>query len=389
MCPVTQLIVPYKDFSLPRTLGEFSELWYSILMTRSKASGSVIYRFDEIAIWRTKLPKVQHAVLPPSNNRPNPLVTEAMVYASVFSPGAVCALERETGKLVWRHELPNLGGSAVHLARGKLFAKTADTLYALEPETGKIIWSFCPYGQTGESIYSAPTIHGNSLFIGDRCGYLHCLNSRTGTTSWKERTNKASNCDLNSTPVVVKGLVIVGTNAKMAAGYDAKTGKRVWARRLDGPSVFGPLFCRGLLAVVTDSVYLLRPESGKVVRRFSWKGDGVSGAECTPRGVIAILRGSWPPNGNVRLVGLNESGVRYTKTCLAFVPFVRYADETKLIYVSHLQGIDLRHPDSGIIACKIERNSRSAGNGPVDVKRDTIHALTCDGYVYALRHPDI
>jgi hypothetical protein len=358
-------------------------------MTPSNPSGVKSYRFDEIAIWRTKLPNAEHAVLPPSNNRPNPLVTETTVYASVFSPGAVCALARKTGKLVWRRAIPKFGGSAVHLGQGKLFAKTANTLYALEPATGEVIWSFCPYGDSGESMYSEPALYRNSLFIGDRHGYLHCLNSQTGTTRWKLLTNKAKNCDLNSTPVVVNGLVIVGTNAKMAAGYNARTGKPVWACRLNGPSGFGPLLCRGLLAVITDSVYLLKPRNGTVVRRFSWKGDGVSHAESTPRDIIAILQEASRPAGDVRLVGLNESGIRFTETCRAFVAFLRYAAETKLIYVSHLQGIDVRRPESGVIACKIERETSSAGNGPVDVKRNTIYVLTNDGYVYALRHPSI
>jgi outer membrane protein assembly factor BamB len=259
----------------------------------------------------------------------------------------------------------------------------------LEPETGKTIWSFCPYGEDGESIYSEPTIYRNSLFIGDRHGYLHCLNSRTGTTLWKRRTNRATNCSLNSTPVVVNGLVIVGTNAKMSAAYDTRTGNRIWVRRLDGPSRFGPLTCQGLLAVITDSVYLLRPENGNVVRRFSWKGDGVSHADSTTTDIIAILREAWPPDGNVRLVALNESGVRFTENCRAFVAFLRYAPKTKLIYVSHLEGIDVRHSRSGSLAFRVERKNHSAGNGPVDVKHNTIYALTSDGYVYALRHPPI
>jgi outer membrane protein assembly factor BamB len=356
-------------------------------MTNDKANGVRSYRFGDLALWRTRLPKVNHAVLPPSNNRPNPFVTESMVYASVFSPGAVCALERKTGKLVWRREIPNLGGSGVHLARGRLFAKTANTLYALEPETGKALWSFCPYGESGESIYSAPTVHRDSVFIGDRRGYLHCLNVRTGETYWKQRTNRGKNCDLNSTPVAVNGMVIVGTNANMAAAYDAKTGKQVWVRRLDGPSVFGPLLCRGFLAVITDSIYLLKLDSGKLIRKFSWKPDSVSRAESTHRDIMLSLRGNRPTDGNVKLVGLNENGIRFTESCRAFVALLRYAPETKLIYVSHLEGIDVRHPQSGILAFKIERKNRPAGNGPVDVKHNTIYALTSDGYVYALRHP--
>lgn len=312
-----------------------------------------------------------------------------MVYASVFSPGAICALERKTGELVWRREIPRFGDSAVHLAQGRLFAKTANTLYAIEPKTGKTIWSFCPYGDSGESIYSEPTIYRNSLFMGDRRGYLHCLNSQTGKTRWKQLTNRAKNCDLNSTPIVVNGLVIVGTNANIAVAYDARTGKRVWARRLDGPSILGPLLCRGLLAVFTHSTYLLRPKDGEVVRRFSWKGDGITHADCMPKDILVILGGYRSPNGTVRLVGLNETGIRFAVTSRTFVASLHYAAETKLIYVSHLHGIDVRRPERGDIAYKIERRTSLGGNGPVDVKRNAIHVLTDDGYVYALRHPGI
>lgn len=357
-------------------------------MTSAGRSDHKTYRFDEIAIWRTKLSKTKYAVFPPSNNRPNPLVTESMVYASVFSPGAVCALERKTGKLVWRREFPRFGSSNVYLAQEKLFAQTASTLYALSPSTGTTLWSFCPYGDSGEAIYSAPMLFRNSLFIGDRRGYLHCLNSQTGTTRWKVLTNRARNCDLNSTPVIVNGLVIVGTNAKMAAAYDARTGKRVWSRRLNGPSGFGPLLCRGLVAVITDSVYLIRPKDGRVVRRFSWKGTGISHAECSPQGTIVVLRGPLPPAGNVRLVGLNERGIRFVKNCRAFVACPRYAAETKMIYVSHLQGIEVRRPEDGDLVYKIERTTRSVGNGLADVKGNTIYVLTSDGYVYALQHPE-
>jgi len=173
----------------------------------------------------------------------------------------------------------------------------------------------------------------------------------------------------------------------MAAAYKAKTGELVWVRKLNGPSGFGPLLCRGLLAVVTDSIYLLKPENGEVVRRFSWKGDGVSHAECTSKDIIAILRRDRPTDGNVKLVSLNEKGIRFTESCRAFVAFLRYSKERKLIYVSHLEGIDVRRSESGVLACKIERRNRPAGNGSVDVKENTIYVLTSDGYVYALQHP--
>jgi outer membrane protein assembly factor BamB len=345
------------------------------------------YSFEELAVWRTKLPKVKHAVLPPNTNRPNPLIHKGRLYVSVFSSGAVCALDAKNGRILWRQELPSLGSDSVHLAEGKLFAKTATTLYALEPRTGTTVWSFCPYGDSGEMIYSHPTLHGKNLFIGDRCGYLHCLDSRTGKTKWKVLTNTEKNSDVNSTPIVTKGLVIVATNAKMVAAYAEKSGKRVWVRKLDGPSTFGPLLFRRQLTVVTDSLYLLKPDTGEIIRKFSWKDDAASQADCTQRNVVCILRGSWPPDGTAKLIGLDEGGIHFTQSSKAYVAFVRYAKETKLIYVSHLEGIDVRRQSRGTLAFRIRRSKSSSGISQVDVARNKIYVLTSDGYVYALRHP--
>lgn len=347
------------------------------------------YSFEELAVWRTKLPKTSHAVLPPQTNRPNPLIHKGRLYVSVFSSGAVCALDARDGRMLWRQELPSLGSDSVHLVEGTLFAKTATTLYALEPRTGTTLWSFCPYGDSGEMIYSHPAIHGKNLFIGDRYGYLHCLDSRTGETKWKVLTNTEKNSDVNSTPIVTKGLVIVATNAKMVAAYAEKSGKRVWMRELDGPSSFGPLLFRRQLTVITDSVYLLKPNTGEIIRKFSWRDDAASHADCTQRNVVCILRGSWPPDGTAKLIGLDERGIRFTQSSKAHVAFVRYAKQTKLIYVSHLEGIDIRRQSTGLLAVRIRRSESSSGMSQVDVSRHKIYVLTGDGYVYALRHPSV
>jgi outer membrane protein assembly factor BamB len=356
------------------------------MSSREQGHGLTV-QLDSITVWRTKLPDVKYAILPPHDSRPNPLVTDRMLYVSVFAPGAVCALDRETGKIAWRNEIPRLAGSAVHLAKGKLFAQTATTLYSLEPDTGATIWMFCPYGDSGEWIYSAPTIFRRSVFIGDRRGYLHCLDLRSGKVRWAQRTNKARNDDVNTTPIISNGLVIVGTNAKRAVAYEPETGKRVWTCALDGPSGFGPLTYKRLIAVFTDSVYLLIPQSGKVARKFSWRNDGITMAASTPQGIVAMLRGESPPRLTVELIGLRESGIRFSKTIRASVAFLRYAKESKLVYISHLEGIDVCEPDKGDVICAIRHGEPLEGIGPVEVYGNKIYALTGNGYIYASRHP--
>ncbi len=93
---------PVRHFNDSCTIGGFSDLWYPITMTRAKVATITTYNFDDLAIWRTRLPKSKHAILPPSNTRPNPFVVGDVIYVSVFSPGAVCALNRKTGRLIWR-----------------------------------------------------------------------------------------------------------------------------------------------------------------------------------------------------------------------------------------------------------------------------------------------
>jgi outer membrane protein assembly factor BamB len=350
------------------------------------------YRFNALAVWQSKLPNVKGAVLPPSNNRPNPLVTDTAVFASIFAPGAVCALQRETGELLWRRELAGLGDAAVYKAGGILFAKTPHTLYAMDPDSGQILWTFCPYGTSGETMYSSPTVHGQSVFIGDRRGFLHCLDLRTGKTKWRQHTSKAKNNDVNSTPLVHGGLVIVATNANRAVAYDPQTGELAWISRLDGPAVRGPLVFQRLVAAFTDSIYLLEPKTGKAVRTFSWKGDGINGATSTPKNIVGTLRGKWPPDGGTELVtelvAVNSTRIQFSVVHNGWISFVRYVRETKLVYMSHLDGIYACCPTDGRLIWNIKlAERRPEGVGLVEVKNNTIYALTGTGHVFALRHP--
>jgi len=347
------------------------------------------FSFEELTVWRTELPDVKFAVLPPGNTRPNPLIADDRLFVSIFSPGAVCALERDTGRLIWRRELAKFCGASVYLHDRNLYAKSSHTLYSLQPDSGEIRWSFCPYGTDGEWIYSSPTIYQGSLYIGDRKGFLHCLDSNTGETIWSKRTNSDENDDVNSTPVVVNGLVVVPTNAKIVVAYEAVTGQDVWEQKVDGPSTFGPVLHKDLLVVVAESVYLLDPTNGKLRQHSEWKGDSVAFAESTGRDVVIALRGAWPPKGSSESAFLNESGVHRTASLIGYCLHFRYLTEKRLLYASHLQGVDLLSPDTAEVLCKLTTTGRDGDAALVDVKGDRIYALTEGGSVHSLRHPDL
>src|ERR1700733_5190639 len=210
------------------------------MVSTNKRRGVRTFDFRELTAWSTKLPDVTFAILPPSNSRPNPFATQDRLYASVFSPGAICALEREGGKLAWRRDMPKYSSASVQIHDRKLLAHTPTTLLALSPDSGETLWSFCPYGDEGESIYSSPSATDNCVYIGDRRGYLHCLDADSGKTIWRSLTNGAGG-NVNSTPLLVQNLVVVSPTQKTPwrtrQFQESWRGSRNWtARRSLGPS---------------------------------------------------------------------------------------------------------------------------------------------------------
>jgi outer membrane protein assembly factor BamB len=373
----------------------------------SSKDRALIFSFAELAIWKTRLPEVQFAELPPGNDRPNPLVSRDRVFVSVFSPGAICALDRNNGKLVWRRKLGKFAGASVYLSEGKLFAKTSNSIFVLHPDSGEVLWSFCPYRNVNESIYSSPSVCDGRAYIGDRMGYLHCLDAANGQTIWKQRTSSVQNNQVNSTPLLIDRLAIVSTNAKLAIAYDLLSGEVAWKSRLDAPSIFGPIAYKDSILAISKSLYVLNPKTGTARRRYSWEDRRVHEVISTPRSIVVTF---WPEFTKERLPSDKAEAERRASelTESSSIEFIsnsgrvrrmsialpcnaaRYAQATRLLYVSHLKGIDVFRPTIGSLVFKLT-TKQDAGGGiaPVDVAEKKIYVLTGNGTVYALRHPKV
>lgn len=341
------------------------------------------YHASKLAIWRTKLPHTKHAILPPHDGRPNPLVTRSRLYVSVFSPGAVLALDRRTGRVLWRRELGRFAGPSVYLHSGILFAKTANELCALNPDSGDVFWRFCPYGMEVETIYSSPYVHGKRIYIGDRRGFLHCLDASTGRPLWRRLTNREENDDVNATATSIGHFVVTATNARTALAYEARSGHLAWRSRLDSPAGSGLFLHLGSVVVITDSIYLLDPRTGKIRRSFSWPGSCVVSATSTGDDLFAVVGHQSSPGNSYVVVTLGESKILYSANRYPYYCWLRYVPESGLVYLSHFGGIDLLAKDAPRPLGRIRFNWITT----VDVKDRLIYALTERGSVYALRHP--
>jgi hypothetical protein len=351
---------------------------------------------DDLTIWRHPIRGAKHAVLPPSTSRPNPLALPNIVVASIFSPGAIYAVDRETGRRRWRVTTGGLAASNVTYADETLYGMTSQTLFALDPATGHVRWTFSPYGTRREWMYSSPTIKDGRLFIGDRAGRFHCLSTKTGEWIWWRQTSRARNRNVNATAVVRGGLAIVATNGGLAIGFEAVTGCQVWRTRLDGSSISELcLFQKDVLVTTRRSIYLLSPSNGEVIHRWNWRGKEVRFVAVAEEKVFVVVASepksvngrAGSPKESARLICLRRDRVIFDQATSRFTCGLRWNHHSKELYESRIDGFGIIDAQAGMRTHEIKSADWSLNPGIVDIRDGIIYLLSMKGMIYALRHP--
>ncbi len=219
-----------------------------------------IFRASDLLIWKHPVRRIQCGLGPPTDYDSCPILHGDDVITWSFSPGRVYALDRDTGRRIWKHRLTQFGQVVVS-DEGYLVAGNCKSLLSLNPETGATMWKFTPAVPSSERIYSVPVMADGSLFFGDRSGRFYCLSAATGIERWSVQTSRSHNADVNATALVFEDLVITANNANLVLAYDRATGREVWRRRLKQGSIFRVLLYQGMILVRSfRSLYGLSPK---------------------------------------------------------------------------------------------------------------------------------
>jgi outer membrane protein assembly factor BamB len=365
------------------------------LLSTFKASRTV--RADELALWTATVGDLKHPIGPP-NARLNPVATAGLVLCSTFSPGSIVAFDRDTGAAHWSLRLAYYGHEITPgpAESGLVFGGTCQELLAIMVATGRVAWSFCPYGRTGETIYSRPAVAGGQLFVGDRRGYLHCLDAATGEPVWRVLTTRAANNDVNSDPVVGGGVVAVGTNAGLAAGYDAASGREVWRHRLGGPCTNVVPAGAGVAAFWTSgSASLLSLTDGKILRRWRRQNHVIEHV-CIAEDLTLLVtrrvwgkdRMAWPVSVLRAYQGDSEVyALTYPRWAMTTM---RYEPATGRVYEATSYGLGILDPRTGEREVVISFAGDDGPYGRVhqpSVQDGRLYAAGEDGRVFAIEHP--
>ncbi|MDP6447004.1 MAG: PQQ-binding-like beta-propeller repeat protein [Pirellulaceae bacterium] len=148
--------------------------------------------------------------------------------------GAVAAMKRSDGEVVWRIDRPAKANytSPIILkssGRDQLFLSGCDLVTSLQPESGKTLWEI--EGSTTECVTSMVT-DGKRVFASGGYPKNHMLAVNTdgsGEVAW------SNNVRVYVPSMLLRGAHLYGvTDAGVATCWDSATGETMWQERLGG-----------------------------------------------------------------------------------------------------------------------------------------------------------
>lgn len=208
---------------------------------------------------------------PQTNIYTTPVIAFGLVYfgSGSFS-GAVYALDLATGKVQWTAAQvggfdgqPSVVGDTLYVG-----ANDADTVHAFDAKTGASRWSF----NTGAQIHTEPAVGADILYAGGQDATIYAIRMADQSLAWKFQTGGDAPTPLIGTgaaPTLDGQTLYVGSQGGIVYALDAATGKPRWQVALHSPVDSPPTLLDGTLFVTTEAgdVLALRPSDGAGIWR--------------------------------------------------------------------------------------------------------------------------
>lgn len=201
----------------------------------------------------------------------SPAIYKSLVIVSADNKGggAVAALNRATGKIVWKHlrpKTPNYSSPIILNVAGRdqLLMTGCNLVSSLEPLTGKSIWEMA--GATTECVTSTVT-DGKHIITSGGYPKNHVsaiLADGSGKVVWENKTRVYV-----PSLLIHDGFLYAVTDAGVAVCWKSDTGAEQWKHRLGGTFSGSPILAGGHLFATNESgrtfVFQANPKEFKLV----------------------------------------------------------------------------------------------------------------------------
>jgi outer membrane protein assembly factor BamB len=141
---------------------------------------------------------------------------ESSAYICIFDQCRIVAIDLKTGKKRWSFQTGGWVSSAPTVSGDSVFVGSQDGhLWRLDKSTGQEIWQFRTEGRADDPI----TVDSENVYFGSSDGRLYCANAEDGKELWRfetDKTEKGSRSIVASKPLILGELIVVcDYNAKL------------------------------------------------------------------------------------------------------------------------------------------------------------------------------
>ncbi|MEQ8221651.1 MAG: PQQ-binding-like beta-propeller repeat protein [Candidatus Eremiobacterota bacterium] len=156
-----------------------------------------------------------------------------------------------------------------------VFASTGKVVYALQAGDGKVLWKY----QTKSPVVASGAIHNGIVYLIDRGGHMAALDIKSGQDRWAGIVEIPG--PFTASPSVKEDIVVVASQRGIVYGLDARTGGIKWENSFNSSSTqfeainSSPVMTKDKVIVGTDggSLYILEQSDGRNIWQFrasSW-----------------------------------------------------------------------------------------------------------------------
>jgi outer membrane protein assembly factor BamB len=222
-----------------------------------------------------------------------PLVTSTAVYVAIArqgsdSQGVLRAVDRATGLALWVRDLAKPVVSEMAFYENRIYCGSADgSVYAIRTDTGAPVWAFATRG----SVRGHVALFGDEVLVGSDDGALYAIDREKGIEDWRYQTGGP----VVGRPLVAPRRVVFTSGDGSAYAIDPVTRRLIWRSRTGAAIEAGPALVgdAGVLVASFDNfVYLLDAKSGDRVWKRRMRGRLVSDPlpDGGDRAIVAPLR---------------------------------------------------------------------------------------------------
>jgi len=212
-----------------------------------------------------------------------PIVVNSVVYVGTTEYG-LFAFNAATGATLWQQPFSSITSSPT-LVNDVLYVNGGG-LDALTPSTGKVLWSNLSVGGGA----SSPVVVNGILYIGTVSSSMVALYAKTGSLLWTASTFGA----VDTSPTVSNGIVYVGSDSGSANNgivyaFNATTGALVWSATTGGPVTSSPAVVNGILYAGSNdgALYAANSKTGALLWSYQ-TGSPIHSSPGVANGIVYI-----------------------------------------------------------------------------------------------------